>query len=407
MNGLLKNLVGKVYLISVLLFVALQSHAQDAPKLPRFTLTQDTVEYVGGFRIPLSTKGESRIAFSQGVFALRPDKNAFFIVGHAHHQAIAELKIPVLSMSKTISEWNFATFKQPFSSVISRASSGNPQKIDRITGMKEIEDQLIVNGMEFYDADANVRDTTLIVRDADNLDSSKIDGFFRLQGAAHAAGWISEIPKFWRKALGSEYLVGNASTLAINSRLSIGPSAFTAQFFGVLNSDEKSGLILTNSLMDFSLKHPIAPDQYNKSLKNSLWTELSNAHFGFIIPGTASYFVIGKSGGHNSGIGYKITQDNGRKCGGPCSVKAGDSYNYFWLFDVAEFVDVKSGIKQPYQPRPYQYGFFDTANKNPYIIGADYDVDKMLLYVVFSNEDKYQSEYEAAPVIRVYKIHGP
>ena len=105
----------------------------------------------------------------------------------------------------------------------------------------------------------------------------------------------------------------------------------------VLNSEEKSGLILTDSLMDFSLKHPIVPDQYNKSLKNNLWTELSAAHYGFIIPNTSSYLVIGKSGGHNSGIGYKITQDNGRECGGPCSVKAGDSYNYFWFFSFVFF----------------------------------------------------------------------
>lgn len=406
MNELLKSLIAKSSMLCAIALLAWTCHAQQKSNPALFNLSPETLEYVGGFRIPLSTKGESRIAYSEGVFGLRPNKNAFFIVGHSHHQAIAEFEIPELSTSKTISDWKFATFNQPFSLIIPRASSGNPQRINRITGMKEIEGQLIVNGMEYYDADANVRDTTLIVRDADHLDRSKIDGFFQLQGAAHAAGWISEIPPYWRKELNSEYLVGNASTLAINSRLSIGPSAFTAHFFGVLNSEEKSGLILTDSLMDFSLKHPIAPDQYNKSLKNNLWTELSAAHYGFIIPNTSSYLVIGKSGGHNSGIGYKITQDNGRQCGGPCSVKAGDSYNYFWLFDVADFVSVKSGEKQPYQPRPYQFGFFDTVNTHPYIIGADYLKDTGLLYVVFSGEDKYQSQYEAAPVVRVYKIRG-
>ncbi|GGZ65684.1 hypothetical protein [Paraglaciecola chathamensis] len=406
MNGLLKSLIVKTSILCAAAFIAWASHAQSNTNPALFNLSPETVEYVGGFRIPLSTKGESRIAYSQGVFALRPNKNAFFIVGHSHHQGIAELEIPELSKSKTISDWNFATFNQPFSLIIPRASSGNPQKINRITGMKEIEGQLIVNGMEYYDGDANVRDTTLIVREADHLERSKIDGFFQLQGAAHAAGWISEIPALWRKELNSEYLVGNASALPINSRLSIGPTAFTAHFFGVLNSEEKSGLILTDSLMDFSLKHPIVPDQYNKSLKNNLWTELSAAHYGFIIPNTSSYLVIGKSGGHNSGIGYKITQDNGRECGGPCSVKAGDSYNYFWLFDVADFVSVKSGKKQPYQPQPYQFGFFDTVNTHPYIIGADYSNKTELLYVVYSGEDKYQSQYEAAPVVRVYKIRG-
>ena len=405
----MKELIKKLLTIPLWLiavgFSPWSSHAENSANLPLFELTSQSVEYIGGFRLPLSTKGVSRIAYSQGVIALRPSKNSFFIIGHAQHQAVAEFEIPPINTSKKISEWPFAKFKQPFSTLFPRASSGNPQKINRVTGMKEIEGQLVVNGMEFYDADANVRDTTLIVREPDNLGKSEIDGFFQLQGAAHAAGWISKIPKVWQKALDSEYLVGNASTLAIDSRLSIGPSAFTAHFWGILNGEDKSGLILTTDLMDFSLKHPIVEDQYNESLKNNLWTELSSAHYGFIIPGTSSYFVIGGSGGHNSGIGYKITQDNGRKCGGPCSLKAGDSYNYFWLFDVDDFLSVKTSEKLPYQILPYQYDVFDTSNTNPSIIGADYDIENKLLYVVFANEDKFQSEYEAAPVIRVYKIH--
>lgn len=407
MNEMIKNLFDFRLWLTALVFTSWSSYAENTINRPLFELTPKTVEYLGGFRLPLTTKGVSRIAYSQGVIALRPSKNSFFMVGHAQHQAVAEFEIPLINTSKKISEWPLAQFKQPFSTLFPRASSGNAQKINRVTGMKEIEGQLVVNGMEYYDADANARDTTLIVREPDNLKKSEIDGFFQLQGAAHAAGWISKIPQSWQKDLDSEYLVGNASTLAINSRLSIGPSAFTAHFWGVLNSNEKSGLILTTDLMDFSLKHPIVEDQYNKSLKNDIWTELSTAYYGFIIPGTSSYLVIGKSGGHNSGIGYKITQDEGkgRKCGGPCSLKAGDSYNYFWLFDVDDFLSVKTGKKQPYQILPYQYGSFDTSNTNPYIIGADYNIEKKLLYVVFAKEDKIQSVYEAAPVIRVYKIH--
>lgn len=402
---MIKNLL--VLLLSLFITFPSSGGVVTAPRLPLFELTQESVEFIGGFRLPLNTKGDSRIAYSQGVFALRTTGDSFFMVGHAQHQAVAEFEIPALNRRKEISDWPFAKFKQPFSKIFLRASSGNPQKINRVTGMREIEGQLVINAMEYYDADANARDTTLIVRDANNLRESTIDGFFQLKGAAHAAGWISEIPKVWQKALGSEYLVGNASTLAINSRLSIGPSAFTAHFWGVLNSDEKSGVILTKDLMDFSLKHPITDDLYNKSLKNDLWTELSSAYYGFIIPGTSSYLVVGKSGGHNSGIGYKITQDNGRKCGGPCSLKNKDTYNYYWLFDVGEFLSVKAGKKQAYQTLPYQYGFFDLSNTNPYIIGADYDSSKGLLYVVFESEDKIQSVYEAAPVVRVYKIHNP
>ncbi|WP_158769081.1 hypothetical protein [Paraglaciecola sp. L1A13] len=405
MKVLIINLKNTLLWVGTIVLIPWSCYAENFVNPPLFEHTPSSIEYLGGFRLPLTTKGVSRIAYSQGVIALRPHKKSFFMIGHAQHQAIAEFEIPQINKSKDIKKWNIAKFKQPFSSIFPRVSSGNPQKINRVTGMEEIEGQLIVNGMEFYDADANVRDTTLIIRKPGDLKNSSIDGFYQLEGAAHAAGWISHIPNTWQKALDSEYLVGNASTLAINSRLSIGPSAFTAHFWGVLNSEEKSGLILTTDLMDFSIKHPIVEDQYNESLKNKLWTELSAAHYGFIIPGTSSYFVIGKSGGHNSGIGYKITQSNGRKCGGPCSKEAGDSYNYFWLFDVADFLTVKSGTKKPYQILPYQYGFFDTSNSNPYIIGADYSDEDKLLYVVFAREDKVQSQYEDAPIVRVYKVH--
>jgi hypothetical protein len=405
MNALIKNLRAPPSWLCAIVLISWPGYAENIVNPPLFEVTPKSVEYIGGFRLPLSTKGVSRIAYSQGVIALRPSKNSFFMVGHAHHQAIAEFEIPPVGTSKKIGDWPLAKFKQPFSTIFPRANSGNPQKLNRITGMAEVENQLILNGMQYYDADANVRDTTLIIRTPDNLQGSEIDGFFQLQGAAHAAGWISKIPPPWQQTLNSEYLVGNASGLPINSRLSIGPSAFTAHFWGVLNRDEKSGLILTTDLMDFSLKHPIVADQYNESRKNDLWTELSSASYGFIIPGTSSYLVIGRSGGHDSGIGYKITQDNGRLCGGPCPVSAKDSYNYFWLFDVADFLSVKAGEKQPYQIKPYQYGVFDTSHTNSGIIGADYRADGNLLYVAYANADKSQSQYEATPIIRVYKIH--
>tara|TARA_R110001583_G_scaffold181353_1_gene338559 strand:+ start:709 stop:1941 length:1233 start_codon:yes stop_codon:yes gene_type:complete len=405
MKVLIKNLKNPLLWTFIIVQISCASYAENVIRPPLFELTPKSVEYLGGFRLPKSKKGESRIAYSQGTIALRPTKNSLFIIGHAHHQAVAEFEIPQISKSKKIADWPIAKFNQPFSTIFRRAKSGNSQKINRVTGMAEIEKQLVINGMEFYDADASVRDTTLIIRNADNLSTSTVDGFFQLQGAAHAAGWISRIPRDWQKKLGSEYLVGNSSALAINSRLSIGPSAFIAQFWGVLNTKDSSGMIITDALMDFSLKNPIVEDQYNESRQNDLWTELSSAYYGFIIPSTSSYFVIGKSGGHEAGIGYKITQDNGRKCGGPCSLKARDNYNYFWLFDVAEFIAVKEGKKKAYQIKPYQYGIFDTVNTSSGIIGADYDADKNLLYVVFAKEDKSQSQYESIPVIRVYRIH--
>lgn len=378
---------------------------KESVSMPLYTPNPQTLEYLGGFRLPKSKKGVSRLGYAQGIFALRPIKNSFFIIGHTHHQAIAELTIPELSLSEDISQWPMAKFEQPFSNIFPRVKNGNPDNINRITGMAVIEQQLVVNGMEYYDGGADANNTTLIIRQIDDLNKSLIDGFFSLQGAAHAAGWISKIPEHWQRALNSEYLVGNASTYPINARSSIGPTAFGVQLWGILNGKESSGLILTDRYMDFNIKQPIQPDQYNKKRDNDLWTEESRAYYGFIIPKTSSYFVIGDSGGHKSGIGYKITQDNGRKCPGPCAFSARDIYNYFWLFDVNDFVAVKAGLKQPHQIRPYKYGIFDKRYTRSDLIAAAYEESSQKLFVLYGNEDRSQSKYEKAPIMRVYKVN--
>lgn len=382
---------------------AINLELEQAKVLPKLSIKN--ISYVGGFRLPLTESGDSRIAYSEGSFTLAPARKSFFVVGHAHHQAIAEFSVPKIVETNDIEKMAMSKILQPFSKILHRSKTGNKDNQNRISGLEYFQNQIWVNTIEFYDADANARQTSLVIRNADDLKKTDIDGFFNLKGGAHAAGWLSKIPTDWQKKLAAEYITGYASNPSINSRLSIGPTAFTFYPFSILDSDLESGVIPTEALLDFSLKHPLNSDRYNDSKTNSLWTEVSAAVYGFIVPGTETYFVIGHSGGHKSGIGYKIKQDNGSECGGPCSKEFRDNYNYYWMWSVRDLEQVHLGNSLPHSSKPYEFGYFDKKHKGWLAIGADYDAEKNLLFVLYASRDYKQSKYETAPLMLVYKIN--
>lgn len=393
-----------------LLMLLLQSASSVASEPPQLLLPEQSdfnFEYLGAFRFSTEMYGSSRMAYANGSFAISPDGKSVFTAGHEQLQSIGEFLIPALRYSNDPSELVIAPNIQPFSSFLKNSKRlKNPQKLDRITGMEVIEDELFVNAAGYYDASGKNNDTTFIIRDAKNLADSKVDGFFNMKGRVHSAGWITKLPAKWSKVFSATYLNGFAGNYPINSRLSMGPTAFTSNIDIFAGVSESGGLIPTRTLMDFSVKHPMVKDLYNKSGTNKVWTEVSNAFYGFIVPNKDYYFVIGNSGGHKSKIGYKAKQTNGNKCGGPCAFDPQDYYNFYWIFNVNDFVAVQEHKKKPYELFPVAYGQlhlpFDPKNKN--IIGADFNDKKDMLYILLENVDRTQSQYEKAPVMLVYKI---
>ena len=118
------------------------SSAAAAAALPRIAF--DDFVYEGAFRLPASTFGASSLNYSQGPIEYNAASSSLFIVGHSHHQAIAEFPVPPLVVSTSLADLNMAGDPlQPFARVLSRVSGGNPQNIDRIGGMKLIGQELI------------------------------------------------------------------------------------------------------------------------------------------------------------------------------------------------------------------------------------------------------------------------
>ena len=135
---------------------------------------------------------------------------------------------------------------------------------------------------------------------------------------------------------------------------------------------------------------------------SDLWNFLSRGVYGFVVPGTRTFAVFGSSGGVDSGIGYKITQNNGNLCGGYCAYDAADYYNYYWFFDVDEIL----AATETYEPRPYAYGRwsvpFDDGGRHR-IIGGTFDPATMTLYLSLENAGQV-GDYDRPPVILVFGL---
>jgi hypothetical protein len=395
-----------------LLITSIPTYAisEDKDDFNKIQLIKDiSLDYEGAFRFRVATTGDSRMPYTNGQFAITRNGNSFYIVGHSHHQAIAQFSLPKLIKTKSVSNLNYAGNLQPFSSILkNKRRLKNPQKLDRISGMELIEGELFVNAVEFYDAPGDNNETTFIIRQPQDLSTSKIDGFFRLQDRAHAAGWMSKIPESVSKEFNGAYLLGYTNNFAINSRFSIGPSAYTSNIDAFAGLTEKKGLIPAYKLMDYSIKNPIHPDQYNKHKKNNIWTEVSYAAYGFINPNGKYYILVGNSGGHESSIGYKIKQSNGRMCGGPCAYNSGDYYNYYWIFDVQDLIKAQKKEINPNTIQPIKVGKlslpFQPRNNVRKVIGADFDYANNRLWMLIENVDNSQSNFESAPVMLVYKM---
>lgn len=380
-------------------------------KRPLFQI--GNLEYVGGFRLPASTLGQSNATYSEGPITLGANGETMFVVGHARDQAVAEFRIPTLVDTMTVSAMNTASVVQNFSELLDRPATGNPQNMDRIGGMEYINGQLLVNTYIYYDAGRVGSHTTLVVRNAGNLASSAIGGYHGYDIEAHGTGWISRIPTDWQDVLGGPYITGAASGLPIISRWSVGPSGFAFDPASML-SGASSSTIPTVRLLDFSLEYPLGVGTqnvsdylYNRDRRNDLWNHMTRAAYGFIVPGTRTYMTIGSNEGMKSGVGYKITQTDGTLCGGYCPVDPSDAANYYWLWDMNDLYRVKNGQIRSHEVMPYAYGSLDEAvpyirNGFTPIIGGTFDEARGLLYVSLRRGDANSVSW--TPLIAAFRV---
>lgn len=407
MNSIFKNL--RALVLAPLVWInASVAAPQD---LPLFKLSD--LEYAGGFTFPADLYNGYTAAYAQGVIGLGEGGNSVFLVGQANSHPIAEFSIPELSTTNDIARLPRASMIQPFYRLHTRPANRNGT--DFITGIAYINGQLMVNGNIFYDAAHSQTVTTLVVNDASRLGDSSISGFHNLSSHAHGSGWITKVPAIWQPLVGGTYITGYPGGLAIFTRMSVGPTAFAFDPLSLDFTNMPAGTqIPQTTLLDYGMSNPMGVTGtladfddyvYNVDLNNDMWTVVASANYGFIVPGTRTYLVLGSNGGMESRIGYKITQTNGNVCGGPCAYDPDDYDNYYWAFDMNDLLAVKEGRMAPHAVMPYAYGRLSVPylksgfNK---ILGGDFDAGRGLLYLTLSQ----RSAYGWVPSVAAFRINS-
>ena len=377
----------------------------DPATLPSRLVSISDFYYAGAFALPAETFGASSANWAEGVIEV--DGNSLFFVGHDHDDAIAEFKIPPLVNSRSIADLRTAGAPaQSFTKVIDRVSGGNREALDQIVGLEIVNGRLVGNAIEYYDAPANNQTTTFVVQNAASIGNSPVAGFYALKGKARAAGWLSSVPAEWQQALGCTHVSGHSSGGPIISRHSVGPSAFCVNLEPVAQGVSKRK-VSSVEMLGFSLDRPLERDLFNKVGDNELWTHMSQARFGFIIPGTSTYATFGSSGGHRSGVGYKLSR-GGEECPGYCPNDPSDHFNYYWLWDMRDLLRARSGRYPSSAILPYESGEFNvpfqTGGELKNIGGASYDAQRGLLYLSILRANNTLGPYSNPPIIVAYQV---
>lgn len=395
---------------------------------------QSDLNFVGAFKVTKVAQPEGSSDYGDGVFTLNPANNSFFISGFEPNNGntkitIAEYPLPELVNSFNESDLNFTGQPiQAYSSFIDRIPFEVEGEITKdISNLALIGGKLFVTAYDAYKPGGG-RENVFVIDTPNDLANSTVKGFIEVQNKNFANGWLTPIPNEFQADLGGDYLMGNARRASVNARWSLGPSAFSfnsADLLAANNGDVVPNIQLQSYPEQFRLWHHLPepvnnwnfsggnfyldpncpswiktdPDsgqvtQNNKNWKpeciyeNDVWTEVSRAYYGAIIPGTSTYLSVGRIGGARKGINYKIfpinwgggTETSASRTSGEAPFDDTDWDSMIWLFDVQNMINHKNGTAESYDAFPYDYGVFD----QPFgglITSADFDPINNHLYV--------------------------
>ncbi|MBV1883178.1 MAG: hypothetical protein KUG82_16180 [Pseudomonadales bacterium] len=428
-------------LLTLFCFASSNSSAAEPTELPLVNFTYIENAFIGAFKTNAGRYGTGSIAYN-------PDNHSLFIASSVHDFGLGEYKIPKIVNTKSdLSLLNITTTLQAAEKVLHRIPTHSWPSLpieNRMLGMYYKDGKLLVNGAVYYDAPATDEDTTFIINDANDLAESTISGNFSTDGLQHTTTWFVDVDPNWQQLLGSTHLSGSGPNLAIMGRLSVGPTLFAVNFNDYLIANNGDS-IASISFMDFSLKNPIRADMLNYGgtpagqaeglVNNEVFTEQSMPYFGFIVPGTRTYAVLGKSGGHAEGdnpyvgtvtdyaskngtIFYKNsdgtwTDSNGSRADGYKIYNAWDKGPFYWLFDMADIV----GLDNPWDAEPYESGYYKSlfpksdavsgipAGDGNSVRGGSFDVATGRLYLSLPYANNASDPaWAGSPVIAVYQF---
>ena len=292
---------------------------------------KQNLEWIGAFRLPQGGKGQNTFSYGGRAIAYNPNRNSLYVVGHKHHQLVAEVSIPEPVKSHELSELAIAEIVQPFfDPTQGKLKQINPsdRNSQYIGGQLIYDGRLLVNAYSSYDA-AGTQNASLFVRSDKLRDDSSLRGPYLVGSDAHiTSAYMAQIPEAWRDKLGGPVLVGNCCRSIIGQH-SQGPSVSSFD----PETPTKSTKIKARTLLSYPGNRPLGP---GASTKNKLFN-LTTRVEGILFPeNTRSILFFGKHG-----IG-EYCYGEAKKCNDPAQVYKGThAYPYVyqvWAYDAEDLV---------------------------------------------------------------------
>jgi hypothetical protein len=351
--------------------------------------------YQGAFRVPAAKFGGSTFDYGGTALAFNPGRDSLFVVGHDWQQQVAEISIPRVIRSDTLTALETATVLQPFAD----PTEGKMYKVDdpangiKVGGLMVYEERLYETAYSYYDGDSSQEDSHFI----SGLDLSvfgDVRGPYRVGkvGSGFVSGYFAVVPPAWRARIGAPVLNGQCC-LSVIGRTSHGPAVFGIDpaAFG----DKRN--VPATPLVYYPGDRPLAQWDTTNPLFNGS-TEIR----GVVFPeGTRSVLFFGR---HGTG---RFCYGEGEACHDPVQPYKGTHgypYAYYvWAYDADDLTAVKNRKKDPWQVRPYAtwaltfpYGTKGRATAG----GVAYDSRSGRIFV------SQQFAEENLPVIHVFTVKG-
>jgi len=358
--------------------------------------------YQGAFRLPQANCASNYACFSYGGTAVTYDAadNSLYIVGHPYGERSAEVSIPALVNSTTLSALKTATLLQQFGDPTKgkRTSvNSNTGTTDFIGGQLVYDGQLIVSVYSNYDG-GGTQNTSHFVASLNLSNESQVAGPFQVgrQYPGFVSGYMTPVPSDWQGPLGGPALTGNCC-LNIISTQSNGPAV------AVFNPAQlgAGAPAPAKLLIAYPVSNPLGTGWGTQSKLFNGTTRITGVVFP---PGTRSVLFFGRQGigpfcygegTANSALTGRGTGDGGTWCYDPAdSNKGTHAYPYvyqIWAYDANDLLAVKKRSKAPYRVRPYGVWTLDLPFSHPsdthFIGGAAFDPEHNLIYVSQMGED--------------------
>lgn len=357
-------------------------------------LYENDFEWIGAFRLPKGGKNQNTFSYGGRAIAYNPSRDSLYVVGHKHHQLVAEITIPQPVKSGELSELTIADIVQPFfDPTEGKLKQINPtdRNSQYIGGQLVYGKSLLVNAFSSYDA-AGTQLASLFIRSDKLRADHSLRGPYLVGADAHiTSAYMTIIPEAWRERLGGPVLVGNCCRSIIGQH-SQGPSV------SVFDPESKvrGTKLKARALLFYPSTNPLGK---GASTKNKLFN-LTTRVDGILFPErTRSILFFGKHG-----IG-EYCYGEAKSCNDPAQIYKGThAYPYVyqvWAYDANDLT--RKGLlgggtaSQPYAVWNFELPFEKDGIHE--IGGVAYDAESGKIYLAQLDADRDRSA-----IIHVFQV---